>query len=544
MKAIKQSEDARQSIKNGIDKLANLVKVTLGPKGRNVIIARNYGKPTITNDGVTIAKQVQLEDQFEDLGARICRQVAEKTNDQAGDGTTTATVLAQAIIESGNSLIEQGVSSILLQRNLEKYGNQVVEYIKSFSKQITKQDEIRQVASISSNNDDQIGKIISMAIQQSGLDGVINVEDSRTAQTWLERVQGMQIMSSYISPYFITDNVKMNVELQDAYVLVYNSKIFSISEIVPLLKSVAEKRSSLLIIAEDVQGQALATLVINKAKGIINVCAIKIPGMGDNKKENALDICAVTGAQYLAKDIGTKLEEVSLSQLGFAKKIIISSQSTVIRQGSGEKEKIEQRIQNIKYKMQSSNSISQKQRYQKRIAKIIDGVSIIHVGAQTQMQLKEKKYRIQDALNATKAAIEQGIVPGGGTTLLYGAQFLNTILYNKKQQGLAIQILKNALKTPIIQIIVNCGYSPDASQELVNQILNKQINGNINFGYNAVNDQICDLIQCGVIDPLKVVRCALQNAISIAGLFLTTQGIVLQIRSEQSAQMNEMMGGM
>ena len=539
MKMIKTSEEARNSIKIGIDKLADLVKVTIGPKGRNVIISKNYGKPVITNDGVTIAKQVQLQDQFEDLGARICRQVAERTNEQAGDGTTTATILAQAIIQQGNNHLQKGVNSIFLQRSLEKYGNEIVTYIKTLAKDISSQQQIEQIASISANNDSQIGKIISMAIKQAGIQGVINVEDSKTMQTWLEKVEGMQINNGFISPYFISDSVKMQVELENAYVLVFNSKLFNPQEMLNILKQVAEKNAALLMLVEDLQGQALATLVVNKVKGILNVCAVKIPGMGQNKKEIAMDICAITGAEYLSKDLGHKLEDVKLSQLGFAKKVIVSQNSTIIREGSGERAKLEQRIQSIKYKIDKSSSFSEQERLQKRIARILGGISIVHVGAQTQMQLKQKKYRIEDSLHATKAAIEQGIVPGAGNTLLQSYKYLMTLVPNTQEERIAIQILKQAVLSPTKQIIFNTGV--EDTKEIISQILAKN---DFNWGYNALNGKVENLLEAGVIDPVKVVRSALQNAISIAGLFLTTEGIILQKRTQESEQQSSMFSGM
>ncbi len=537
MKIIKTSQEARTSIKTGIDKLVDLVKVTIGPKGRNIILSKNYGKPVITNDGVTIAKQVELQDQFQDLGCRICRQVAQKTNQEAGDGTTTALILAQALINQGNKYIKKGINSIFLQRSLEKYGTEIVTYIKTLAKDISNQKEIQQIASISANNDLQIGRIISMAIKQAGIQGVINIEDSKTMDTWLEKVEGMEINNGFISPYFITDSVKMQVELEDAYVLVFNSKFYNPQEMLNLLKQIAEKNAPLLMLVQDVQGQALATLVVNKVKGILNVCAVKIPGMGQNKKEIAMDICAITGAEYLSKDLGHKLEDVKLNQLGYAKKIIISENNTVIREGSGTREKIEQRINSIKYKIDKSTSFSEKERLQKRIAKILGGISIIHVGAQTQMQLKQKKYRMEDSLHATKAAIEQGIVPGGGNTLLRSYQYLKDLISTTQEERIAIQILKQAVLSPTKQIIYNTGIQK--TEDIIQQILTKN---DLNLGYNALTNNIQNLLEAGVIDPVKVVRSALQNAISIAGLFLTTEGIILQIRSEQSTRMNEMMG--
>ena len=539
MKMIKQSNQARVAIKAGIDKLADMVKLTLGPKGRNVIIAKNYGRPTITNDGVTIAKQVQLQDEFEDLGARICRQVAQKTNDQAGDGTTTATILAQAIVEQGNKFIMNGVNSVFLERALQRYGQMVVRYIKECSQQISNKKEIQQIATISANNDSEIGEIISMAIDQAGLEGVINIEDSKTTQTWLQKVQGMEIDNGYISPYFVTDQIKFVTELQNAYVLVYSSKLFNPQQMINILKQVAQKGASLLIFADDVEGQALATLVVNKIKGILNVCAVKIPGLGQNKKEIGMDICAVTGAQFISKQMGGKLQDVKLSQLGFAKKIIVDSNSTIIREGSGTPEVLQTRLNYIKNKIDKSQSHMETERYQKRIAKLINGVSVIHIGAHSQMQLKQKKYRMEDALNATKAAIEQGIVPGAGTTLLHASKYISELSYTTNQQKIAIQILSKAMQYPTWQIVHNSGMKGEVVVQKIKQQQNK------NVGFNAISGELEDLLGAGVIDPVKVVRCALQNAISIAGLFLTTEGIILEPRTtEDQPQQQNMFGGM
>ena len=523
MKLIKTSEEARNSIKIGIDKLADLVKVTIGPKGRNVIISKNYGKPIITNDGVVIAKQVQLEDEFEDLGARICKQVAQKTNEQAGDGTTTATILAQAIIEQGNSYIQRGINAIFLQRSLERYGNEIVNYIKTLAKDISSQQQIQQIASISANNDSQIGHIISMAIQQAGIQGVINIEDSKTMDTWLEKVEGMELNNGFVSPYFITDSVKMQIELEDAYILVFNSKFFNPQEMLNLLKQIAEKNAALLMLIEDIQGQALATLVVNKVKGILNVCAVKIPGMGQNKKDIAMDVCAITGAEYLSKELGHKLEE----------------NNTVIREGAGKREKIEERLESIKFRIDKSSSISDIEKLQKRIARILGGVSIVHVGAQTQMQLKQKKYRIQDSLHATKAAIEQGIVPGSGNTLLQAYQYLKTLVPATQEEKIAIQILKQVFLSPTKQIIYNAGI--EDTEGVISQIFARN---DLNYGYNALTNKIQNLLEAGIIDPVKVVRCAIQNAISIAALFLTTEGIILQKRTQEGNQQNSMFNGM
>lgn len=540
MKMIKTSDDARASIKIGIDKLADLVKLTLGPKGRNVIISKPYGKPTITNDGVTIAKQVQLEDQFENLGARICQQVAQKTNDQAGDGTTTATILAQAIVQQGNKFIMKGVNSIFLQRSLQKYGKQVVTYIKSIGREISNKKQIEQIASISANNDLQIGSIIAMAIDQAGLDGVINIQDSKTTDTWLQKVQGMQIDNGYISPYFVTDQIKFTVQMQDAYVLVYSSKLYNPKQMVSILNEVHSSGKSILIFADDIQGQALATLIVNKIKGILNVCAVKIPGLGDTRKQIAMDICAITGAEFISKQMGGQLQDVTLSQLGFAKKIIVDSNSTIIRQGGGNTQQVDQRLAYLKNKIDTSSSPNEVQRYQKRIAKLIDGVSVIYIGAQSQMQLKQKKYRMQDALNATKAAIEQGIIPGAGTILIHASKHLESLIPETEEDKIAIQILQKAMEYPTWQIVHNSGNKGDIVVQKIKQL------SNINIGYNAITGNIQDLIESGVIDPVKVVRCALQNAISISGLFLTTEGIILEPRQDSSnpQEMFNAMGGM
>ncbi len=540
MKSIKMSQQARESIKKGIDKLSDLVKSTLGPKGRNVIISKNYGNPVITNDGVTIAKQVQLQDQFQDLGVRICRQAAEKTNQQAGDGTTTSTLLAQAIVSEGNKHILNGVNSVFLQRSLQKYTNQIVDYIKSDSVQITTDKQIQNIATISANNDSEIGNVISIAIKQSGIEGVINIDDSKTMDTWVQRVEGMQITNGFISPYFVNDNIKMEVNLQDAFILVYNSKIFAINDLLKILKAVAQKGASLLILAQDVQGQALATLVVNNVKGILNACAVKLPGIGQGRKQIAQDICAVTGAEYMAKQVGTKLEQVNLNQLGFAKKVIVRTDSTVIRQGSGTKEQIEQRVANLKYNMDKTKNLHEAERYQKRIAKIIDGVSVIHIGAHTQIQLRQKKFRMEDALNATRAAIEQGIVTGAGTMLARASYQIEFETHTKEDQ-IAVDILKNALRYPLRQIILNGGQSEQDANQIIEKVGNEL---DSNIGYNVLTNNVENLKQSGVIDPTKVVRSALQNAVSISSLFLTTEGIILEHRTDESREQQNMFAGM
>lgn len=531
MKTIKTSNDARLSMKAGIDKLADLVKVTLGPKGRNVIISKTHMSPVITNDGVTIAKQVQLQDQFQDLGARICRQVAQKTNDQAGDGTTTATILAQAIIQEGHNYVKQGINAVFLQRALQKVGQKFIQQIKKYSKQISSSKDIQDIATISANNDKQIGRVISMAIQQSGIEGVINVQDSRTAQTWLERVEGLQIDAGYISPYFINDTMKMRTQFQDVFIWVYNSKLFAVQDVLNIMKEVAQQNKSLLIITQDLEGQALATMVVNVMKGIISAAAIKLPGLGQTRRQIAQDICAVTGAQYMSKQIGTKIQQVRLSQLGFAKKVIITQNSTIIRQGNGSQEAIKERVDRIKYQMDNTTNRMAIQRYQKRIAKIIDGVSVIHVGAHTQMQLRQKKFRMQDALNATKAAIQEGIIDGGGNTLLKVAMTIESDKDASQEQYVAYQILRKALTYPAKQIMLNSGQSQKKITEFIDEIIHEE-----GLGYNAVKGQICNLYQNGIIDPMKVVRCALQNAISISGLFLTTQGIILEHKEKDNQQ--------
>ena len=533
MKLIKTSQDARNSIKNGIDQLAEIVKKTLGPKGRNVIISKNYANPVITNDGVTIAKEVQLDDEFENLGAQICRQVAEKTNDEAGDGTTTATILAQAIVNEGYNYIQKGVNAVFLQRALQKYGKGIVNYIKSLSVQISNEKQIESIATISANNDREIGQIISMAIKESGIDGVINIEDSNTMETWLERVDGMEITNGYISPYFATDTVKMQTQLEDVYILVYNGKIFNIQDVLPILKQVALANASLLILAEDVEGQALATLVVNKTKGTLNVCAVKVPGLGEGRKNISEDVAIMTGGTYFSRELNTDLKTIKIEQLGFAKKVIVSKDSTIIRQGAGKKDDIEKRIEMLKYKADQSLTVQDKDRYLRRIAKLIDGVSVIHIGAQTEMQLKEKKFRMEDALNATKAAIQEGIVAGAGNSLVRAVKYLDKQEYQTKQEQYAISILKNALIYPTQQILRNCGLQ----EKDIDNIIDKIKVTDSNIGYNAIDMELQDLMKVGIIDPVKVVRCALENAISISALFLTTQGIIIEKKEEQQHNM-------
>ncbi len=532
MKKIKMHQQAKDSIKLGIDKLTELVKSTLGPKGRNVIIQNNFSKPIITNDGVTIAKQVEFEDLFENLGATLCKQIAEKTNMQTGDGTTTAIVLAQSIIHQGLQMInKRGTNVIFLQKALEKYCNLVVDYIRSLAKDITNKKQIEDIATISANNDKQIGRIISMAIEQAGIDGVINVDESKTIETWLEKVDGMQIDSGYLSPYFINDEVKLQCELEDVYIMVYDSKIYAVNQILTVLKNVVAQGASLLIFAEDIEGQALATLVLNAAKNIAKVCAVKLPGLGESRRDIAEDICVLTGARYMSKELGVKLDQESvLDNLGFAKKVIVKSDSTIIREGNGEKEQIEKRIQAIKHKLQLAENIFEQERYQKRIAKLLGGISVIHLGAQSEMELREKKFRMEDAINATKAAIEQGIVIGAGSSLIKASKiYLQSLKQNNEltqEERIAIDILENCLIYPAKQIIYNSGVD---DQVEINDIIKQIVNDTNNLlGFNALTCKLQNLRQAGVIDPVKVVRCALQNAVSVASLFLTTDGIIIE----------------
>lgn len=531
-KQMKFGHDARTALKAGVDKLADAVKVTIGARGRNVVLSRNGGSPVITNDGVTIAKEIELEDEFENMGAQLCKEVAEKTHDIAGDGTTTATILTQAIIEEGLKHVTAGVNPMYLKRGLEKATKQVIDKIHDLSKPIANQDEVAKIATISANNDPEIGKLIAEAMETVGNEGIINVEEAKSIETTLDKVEGMQFDRGHISPYFVTDPDKMIAELEDAYILMYDKKISVMKDLLPTLQQVAQTGKPLLIIAEDVDGEALATLVVNKLRGTLNVVVVKSPGFGDRRKVMMEDIAILTGGQVISEEMGRKLDTATLEDLGRAKKIIVNKDNTTIREGGGKKEMIDMRVNHIKTQIQSTTSDYDREKLQERLAKLSSGVAVIKIGAVTETEMKEKKARLDDALCATKCAVEDGIVIGGGVTLIHVAKSLAVCDNDSHEEKVAVSILKKALCVPAYQIAKNAG---EEGAVIVEKIMESD---DCNFGYNAVTGKFENLMIAGVIDPSKVVRSAVQNAISIAGLFLTTECIVTDLKKDEPCKLN------
>ena len=526
-KEITYSETARDAIRAGVDKLANAVKVTLGPKGRNVVIEKSFGAPVITKDGVTVAKEIELPGKFENMGAQMVREVASKTSDTAGDGTTTATVLAQAIVTQGAKLVAAGHNPMAIKRGIEAGVEAVVASLKKLAKQTKDPKEIAQVGSISANNDPAIGEIISEAMQKVGKEGVITVEEAKGLETTLEVVEGMQFDRGYLSPYFVTNQERLVAELEDPYILVSERKITNMKDLLPLLEGVARSQKPLLIIAEDIEGEALATLVVNKLRGTLNTVAVKAPGFGDRRKEMLKDIAVLTGANVISEDLGIKLESVTLNDLGRAKRITIDKDNTTIVDGAGDKDGIKGRIETIRKQIEESTSDYDREKLQERLAKLVGGVAVIHVGAATEVEMKEKKARVEDALNATRAAIEEGIVPGGGVALLRAQSALDGLKLPDDQQA-GLRVLRSAIEAPLRQIAQNAGVEGAI-------VVDKVRAGKDAFGYNAATDEYCDLIKAGVIDPAKVVRCALQNAASVAGLLLTTEALIAEKPKDQKA---------
>ena len=524
-KQIKYNETARKKLKIGADKLANAVKITLGPKGRNVVLDKGFGAPTITNDGVSIAKEIELEDKIENLGAEIVKEVAEKTNDTAGDGTTTATLLAQAIISEGLKNVAAGTNPLAIKRGIEKGTGIVVAELKKMSKKISNKEEIEQVAIISAE-DKEIGSLIAEVMEEVGKDGVITVEESKTFGLQKEVVKGLRFDRGYISPYMITNPERMEAEFENPYILITDKKIASLQEIVPILEKVAQAgKKELVIIADEVEGDALATLVINKLRGIFNVLAIKAPGFGDRKKEMLEDIAVVTGGRVITEEVGLKLDKIEMQFLGQARKIVSTKENTTIIEGKGKKETIESRIKQIKNEIEISSSNFDKEKLQERLAKLAEGVAVIKVGAATEVEQKAKQHKIEDALSATKAAVEEGIVAGGGVALLKTLMALNKIEIDSEEK-IGIEILKRALEAPIRQIAENAGKD---GAVIVAEVLKSKGN----FGYNAATDVYEDLMQVGVVDPTKVVRYALENAASAAAMFLTTECVVAELPEAQ-----------
>jgi chaperonin GroEL len=528
-KDVKFSQDARESMLKGVDILANAVKVTLGPKGRNVVLEKSFGAPRITKDGVAVAKDIELEDKFENMGAQMVREVASKTADEAGDGTTTATVLAQAIVKEGAKSVAAGSNPMDLKRGVDLAVTAVVETLKSKSKKVTSNEEITQVGTISANGDQEIGRFISDAMQKVGNDGVITVEEAKSLQTELEVVEGMQFDRGYISPYFITDADKMRVELENPYILIDEKKLSNLQSMLPLLESVVQSGRPLLVIAEDVEGEALATLVVNKLRGGLKVAAVKAPGFGDRRKAMLQDIAVLSGGQVISEDLGIKLENVTLDMLGQAKKIVITKDDTTIVDGAGKKADIEARVAQIRQQIEDTTSDYDREKLQERLAKLAGGVAVIKVGGATEVEVKEKKDRVDDALNATRAAVEEGIVPGGGVALLRAVEVLESVKGDNDDQKVGINIVRRALQAPLRQISENAG---EDGAVVVGKILDKD---EYNFGYNAATGEYGNLVKQGVIDPAKVVRTALQDAASVAGLLITTEAMVAELPKKQSA---------
>ncbi|MGB3021824.1 MAG: chaperonin GroEL [Methyloceanibacter sp.] len=539
-KEIKFSQQARERMMHGIDVLANAVRVTLGPKGRNVVLEKSFGAPRITKDGVTVAKDIELEDKFENMGAQMVREVASKTSDTAGDGTTTATVLAQAIVKEGLKSVVAGANPMDLKRGVDLAVAAVIGELKAKSKKVTSSEEICQVGTISANGDPEIGAMIAKAMQKVGNDGVITVEEARSLETELEVVEGMQFDRGYLSPYFITDPDKMRVELEDPYILLNENKLSNLQSLLPVLEAIVQTGKPILIIAEDVEGEALATLVVNKLRGGLKVAAVKAPGFGDRRKASLQDIAVLTGGQVVSEDVGIKLENVTLDMLGRAKKVVITKDDTTIIDGVGKKAEIQGRVAQIKQQIEDSTSDYDREKLQERLAKLSGGVAVIRVGGITEMEVKERKDRVDDALNATRAAVEEGILPGGGVALLRTRATLDKLKPRNEDQQVGINIVRRALQAPARQIAENAG---EDGAVVVGKILDKE---NYAFGYNAASGEYGDLVKQGVIDPAKVVRTALQDAASIAGLLITTEAMIAELPKKQSmpAMPGGGMGGM
>ena len=540
-KDVRFSVDARDRMMRGIDILANAVRVTLGPKGRNVVLDKSYGAPRITKDGVTVAKEIELQEKFENMGAQMVREVASKSSDFAGDGTTTATVLAHAIVREGAKSVAAGMNPMDLKRGIDLAVEAVVEDLKKNSKKVTSNEEIAQVGTISANGDSEIGKFLADAMKKVGNEGVITVEEAKSLETELEVVEGMQFDRGYISPYFITHADKMRVEMDDPYVLIYEKKLSGLQELLPLLEAVVQTSKPLVIIAEDVEGEALATLVVNKLRGGLKVAAVKAPGFGDRRKAMLEDIAVLTGAQAISEDLGIKLDKVTVNMLGRAKKVIIEKENTTIVNGAGKKAYIEARISQIKAQIEESTSEYDKEKLQERLAKLAGGVAVIRVGGATEIEVKERKDRVDDAMHATRAAVEEGILPGGGVALLRAIGALKRVKTENEDQKHGVEIVRKALSWPVRQIVINAG---EDGSVIVGKILEKD---QYNFGFDAQNSEYGNLVTKGIIDPTKVVRAALQNAASIAGLLITTEAMVAERPQKDSgvpAMPGAGMGGM
>src|SRR6202789_2777192 len=529
-KEIVYTEQARNLILAGVNALADAVKVTLGPKGRNVVIEKSFGSPTVTKDGVTVAKEIELENRFENMGAQMVREVASKTSDVAGDGTTTATVLAQAIYREGSKLVAAGHNPMEIKRGIDKAVEAIVENLKKMAKQTKDPKEIENVGTISANGDKEIGSKLAEAMQKVGKEGVITVEESKTAETTLEVVEGMQFDRGYLSPYFVTDPERMEVVLEDVYILISEKKISNMKDLLPVLEAIARSKKPLLIIAEDIEGEALATLVVNKLRGTLHCAAVKAPGFGDRRKEMLKDIAVLTDGQVIAEELGLKLENVTMSDLGRAKTILIDKDNTTLVGGAGKKDKIKARLAEIRGQIEHTTSDYDREKLQERLAKLVGSVAVIKVGAATETELKEKKARVEDALHATRAAVEEGIVPGGGVALVRSVSAVDALIKTLEgDEKIGAQIVRRSLEEPLRQIVANAG---EEGAVVVAKVLESK---QAHYGYNAATGNFEDLVKAGVIDPTKLTRTALQNAASIAGLLLTTEALVVEIPEQKAA---------
>jgi chaperonin GroEL len=526
-KVVKFSEEARTRVLRGVSILADAVTVTLGPKGRNVVLEKSWGSPTVTKDGVTVAKEIQLEDKFENMGAQMVKEVASKTSDVAGDGTTTATVLARAIFTEGAKMVAAGHDPMTLKRGIDKAVTKAVEELKALSKSTKGQEEIAQVGTVSANGDRAIGEIIAEAMNKVGKEGVITVEEAKSLETVLDVVEGMQFDRGYLSPYFVTDAERMEVALEDPYILIHEKKLSAMKDLLPVLEQVAKSAKPLLIIAEDVEGEALATLVVNKLRGTLQVCAVKAPGFGDRRKAMLEDIAILTGGRLIAEELGIKLENVTIKDLGRCKRIVVDKENTTIIDGAGKREAIEGRMNQIRSQIEETTSDYDREKLQERLAKLVGGVAVIKVGAATEVEMKEKKARVEDAMHATRAAVEEGIVPGGGVALVRAAAALENLPV-REEEKIGVQIVRRAMEEPARRIALNAG--ADGSV-----ILDKIKNGKGAFGFNAATEEFEDLLKAGIIDPTKVVRTALQNAASVSSLLLTTEAMIAEKPEEKKA---------
>ena len=537
-KDVKFSADAREKMLRGVDILANAVKVTLGPKGRNVVIEKSFGAPRITKDGVTVAKEIELEDKFENMGAQMVREVASKTNDLAGDGTTTATVLAQAIVKEGAKAVAAGMNPMDLKRGIDLAVAEVIKDIEKRAKKVKSSDEVAQVGTISANGDRSIGEMIAEAMQKVGNEGVITVEEAKSLATELDIVEGMQFDRGYLSPYFVTNAEKMRVELEDPYILIHEKKLSSLNELLPVLEAVVQSTKPLLIVAEDVEGEALATLVVNKLRGGLKVAAVKAPGFGDRRKAMLEDIAVLTGGQTISEDLGIKLENVTLAMLGRAKKVRIDKENTTIVDGAGKKKDIEARVQQIKAQIEETTSDYDREKLQERLAKLAGGVAVIRVGGATEVEVKEKKDRVDDAMHATKAAVEEGILPGGGVALLRSVKALDGLKPANDDQRTGIDIVRRAIQAPARQIALNAG---EDGSLVVGKVLE---NSDYAYGFDAQTGEYGDMFKKGIIDPAKVVRTALQDAASVAALLITTEAMIAEKPKKEAATPSMPSGGM